>query len=422
MSEPVSFTEAADRIRPRARPRPVSRLNRKVLIAGVGVGALGLFAAAMVALSPPTARGGGEPRELYNTRNRATAEGLSALPSSYARLGAPLPGDLGGTVLAAERNLGIAPEFVTPVGDMHDFRPSPEEETARALRMRKAQQAEAALAAPVFFQLSQKDRDVASASSGAAPSAFDRAGLGDLMTLAKSAAGAGLALQTAQPGAADPNLQSRKIAFASEGVDEDIYNPHGLQDPVSPFQALAGTIIPASLITGLNSDLPGTLVAQVTQNVFDTVTGRHLLVPQGARLLGRYQSEVAFGQDRALIVWDRLIFPDGSSLRIDALPGSDASGYSGLSDKTDNHWGRIWAAAGLATLLGVGTELASDSDDELVRALREAGQDTVARTGQRIVDRQLNVQPTIRVRPGAQLRIIVTRDLVLRPYATGDNP
>ena len=141
MSDPVSYREAAERVRPRAAPRPVSRLNRKVLIAGTGLGALGLFAAAMIALSPPTARGGDSPRELYNTRNRATAEGLSALPSSYARLGAPLPGDLGGTVLAAEMDLGLSPEYVTPLGGYQDFRPSADDEAARALRMRKAQQA-----------------------------------------------------------------------------------------------------------------------------------------------------------------------------------------------------------------------------------------------------------------------------------------
>ncbi|MEM7671582.1 MAG: TrbI/VirB10 family protein, partial [Pseudomonadota bacterium] len=118
---------------------------------------------------------------------------------------------------------------------------------------------------------------------------------------------------------------------------------------------MAGTLIPASLVTGINSDLPGTIVAQVTQPVYDTVTGQYLLIPQGSRLIGRYQSEVSFGQDRALVTWDRIIFPDGSSIVISA-PGADAQGFAGLSDRTDHHWDRVFIAAGLATILGIGAE------------------------------------------------------------------
>ena len=215
---------------------------------------------------------------------------------------------------------------------------------------------------------------------------------------------------------ADPNLQDVKQAFAASPDDRDIYNPHRLTEPVSPWQVMAGTLIPASLITGLNSDLPGTLIAQVTQPVYDTVTGAHLLIPQGARLIGRYDSRVSYGQDRALIVWDRLIFPDGASLRIDALPGSDASGHAGLSDRVDQHWDRVFAAAGLASILGIGSELAIDDDDSVARAVRDGFQDSVGKTAERIVDRQLGVQPTLKVRPGWPMRVIVTRDLILRPY------
>ncbi|MEJ1968433.1 MAG: TrbI/VirB10 family protein [Rhizomicrobium sp.] len=112
------------------------------------------------------------------------------------------------------------------------------------------------------------------------------------------------------------------------------------QDPVSPYQVMAGTLISASLITGLDSDLPGLVVAQVTQNIYDTVTGQTLLIPQGSRLIGTYDSVVAFGQSRALVVWQRIIMPDGSSIQIDNLPATDAQGYSGLSDDVDYHtWG-----------------------------------------------------------------------------------
>ncbi|KCZ52714.1 hypothetical protein HY29_17995 [Hyphomonas beringensis] len=177
---------------------------------------------------------------------------------------------------------------------------------------------------------------------------------------------------------------------------------------------MAGTLIPASLITGINSDLPGTIIAQVSQPVYDTVTGGYLLIPQGTRLIGRYQSEVSFGQDRALIVWERMIFPDGTSVVI-SEPGADARGYAGVTDRTDHHWGRVFAAAGLATILGIAAELGSGDDSDIERAIRRGMSDTVNQAGQRVVERNLGVQPTIRVRPGWPVRVIVTRDLVLRP-------
>src|SRR6202034_2683312 len=122
----------------------------------------------------------------------------------------------------------------------------------------------------------------------------------------------------------DPNSQQRKLSFLNGKQDEQaIYNPHGLQHPVSPYQVMAGTLISASLITGLNSDLPGLVEAQVTENVYDTVTGRTLLIPQGARLIGSYDSVIAFGQSRALVVWQRIVMPNGSSIVIDNLAATD---------------------------------------------------------------------------------------------------
>ncbi|OYW82206.1 MAG: conjugal transfer protein TrbI, partial [Hyphomonas sp. 32-62-5] len=193
------------------------------------------------------------------------------------------------------------------------------------------------------------------------------------------------------------------------------YNPDRVQDPLSPYQLMAGSLIPASLITGINSDLPGTVIAQVTQNVYDTVRGQHLLIPQGSRLIGRYQSEISFGQDRALIVWDRILMPDGSSITI-SEPASDASGYAGLKDRTDHHWDRVFVAAGLATLLGIGAELGPGEDGDIERAIRRGAGDTINEGGQRAVDRSLGVQPSITIRPGWPVRVLVTKDLVLRPY------
>ncbi len=296
---------------------------------GAGLGVLALFAAMSIALKPPTAVDPDQQRELYNTTNKRTPDGLGALPASYSdiapvetritRLGPPLSGDLGATMLRAERELGIEPEYVTRVED--DFRPNPVDEAERARRMREAARADEAARAPVFFQLQSETGG--QTVSDARPTYRDPAlDLGsELLALAALPQGAPSAFSQA----ADTNLQSRKLAFAGEGAGGDVYNQHDVEDPASPYQVMAGTLIPASLVTGINSDLPGTIVAQVTQPVYDTVTGQYVLIPQGSRLIGRYQSEVSFGQNRALVTWDRIIFPDGSSIVISA-PGADAQG------------------------------------------------------------------------------------------------
>ncbi|MBU6442918.1 MAG: TrbI/VirB10 family protein, partial [Alphaproteobacteria bacterium] len=218
--------------------------------------------------------------------------------------------------------------------------------------------------------------------------------------------------------ARDPNAQGRKLDFLDSKTDTGIYNPHALQKPVSPYELLAGTVISASLITGLDSDLPGLVVAQVTENVFDTVTGRTLLVPQGARLIGTYDSVVAFGQSRALVVWRRIIMPDGSSIEIDNLPATDAQGYAGLEDQIDYHTWTLLKGIALSTLLGVGTQASFGSNNSnLVEAIRQSTQESTNQAGQKIVEKDLDIQPTIKVRPGWPLRVVVSKDIVFRqPY------
>jgi type IV secretory pathway VirB10-like protein len=184
----------------------------------------------------------------------------------------------------------------------------------------------------------------------------------------------------------------------------------------------AGSVIPAALITGISSDLPGQITAQVTENVFDTPSGRLLLVPQGARLIGIYDSQIAFGQSRVLLVWTRLIMPNGRSIVLERQPGADTGGYVGLQDKVDHHWGPLFKAAVLSTLLGVGAELGSGSDGDnngnsaIIQALRRGAAGSLNQTGQQIVRRNLNIQPVLTIRPGFPVRVIVSRDLVLEPY------
>lgn len=194
-------------------------------------------------------------------------------------------------------------------------------------------------------------------------------------------------------------------------------NPYALTPPASPFLLSAGSVIAASLITGLNSDLPGVVTAQVTENNYDSVTGRVLLLPQGSRLIGRYESDVAFGQSRALLVWERIILPDGSSVRIENLPATDPRGSTGLADTVDRHSWELLKGVVLSTLLGVGTELSlGDDETDLVQALRTSAQQNAARAGDQLVGKGLSIKPTIRVRPGWPLRVVVHKDIVLRPW------
>jgi type IV secretion system protein VirB10 len=366
-------------MRLRAEPPRVTRLSRKVL-AGVGAAVLlGIGGALIYALQTRDPGPGGE--ELYSIDNRPTADGLTGLPRDYTGplLGPPLPGDLGGPILDAQnRGQPIAPPAIAmPAVD-------PDEERRRA-------EEEAARLSTVFFQSGPRP----GAGPGTAP------GLADF----------GLA---GLPGQAP--AQDRQSAFLTGPADRQLVALDRVMPPASPYILQAGAVIPAALITGIRSDLPGQITAQVTENVYDSPTGSLLLIPQGTRLIGAYDAGVTFGQRRVLLVWNRLILPNGSSIVLERQPGADASGFAGLEDGVDYHWAELLQAAGLSTLLAVGAELATDEEDRLIRALRDGAQDTINQAGQAIVQRQLQVAPTLTIRPGFPVRVIVTRDLVLEPY------
>jgi type IV secretion system protein VirB10 len=191
---------------------------------------------------------------------------------------------------------------------------------------------------------------------------------------------------------------ARQVA-GSEGRRSGETIAQALQAPPSAWMLSAGTILPASLITGLNSDLPGLVVAQVTQNVRDSATGRSVLVPQGARLIGSYDAKVSFGQRRALIAWQSIVFPDGSSVELDNAPATDLAGYAGVEDRVNFHTWRLMKGIALSSLLGVGTELSlGGGESELVRAVREATQQNAAQAGDKITARNLDIQPTLTAR------------------------
>lgn len=369
-------SKAAAAMRLRAKPPQVTRLSRRTLITAGLIVSLCVGGALIYALRPPDRNAGGE--ELYTTDNRRTAEGLEDLPRDYTGpvLGPPLPGDLGRPILdAKERGQPIAP----PATD-------PEEQ-------RRLAEAEAARTSRVFFQ-------TGATTQGRSPDAAAPSSLGlDL---------------TGQATSTTP--QDRQLAFLNAATDRRTVAPDRIAPPSSPYVLQAASVIPAALITGIRSDLPGLITAQVTQHIYDSPSGEILLIPQGTRIIGEYSNDVGFGQRRVLLVWNRLIFPNGRSIVLERQPGADTEGYAGLEDGVDHHWWDLAKAAGLSTLLAVGAELTMDDDDRLVQAIRSGAQDTINDAGQQIIQRQLQVPPTLTIRPGFPMRVIVTRDLVLEPY------
>lgn len=196
--------------------------------------------------------------------------------------------------------------------------------------------------------------------------------------------------------------------------------------PRSPYELRAGFVVPATLISGINSDLPGQIMAQVSQNVFDTATGRHLLIPQGSRLVGSYSSDVAYGQSRVLVAWQRIVFPDGKAMDIGAMPGSDGAGYAGFKDRVNNHYFRLFASAFLMSGVTAGITLSQDNDSNGDRqrasdALSEALGQQLGQVTAQLIAKNMNIAPTIEIRPGYRFNVIVTKDMTFsKPYQAFD--
>ena len=351
-------------------PSP-KRLSRRVLMSGAGVFGTLIVFAVLTGLSDRPARAGPSTQEPRPVAAASLPEGLAAIPPGYSgTLALPardpnaprdmLWGDAGPPEGFGEEDDLYLPEdsgwadLPPDTADRETYRPEP-----------AAWRAEAP--APLFFERRREE--------------------------------AGVTASTARP---------KEEARPAGG---------GYRPPASPYELQAGTVIPAALVTAVNSDLPGRVIAQVTAPVYDSVTGRHLLIPQGARLIGTYESEVLYGDTRVFLGWDRIIMPNGWSLDLGGMAATDPGGAAGVSDKTDNHLGRLGGAIALSAVLSiVANEAESDEEQGFGRSLGDAAAQEAARTGGRIVDRELNVRPTLRVRPGAPVRVLVTHDLTLSTY------
>ncbi|WEQ52526.1 TrbI/VirB10 family protein [Komagataeibacter oboediens] len=363
------------------RPRVV-RLSRTVVWALGGGGMLAIGLALGYALENSSHKA--PLAASQDTDVRPSADGLAGLPSDYVgsgvpKLGPALPGDLGHTILKAEEQGKVA---------------------SGGEDRRAAQEVEAAIASKLFVQTGERDRvgtQAAAPVSGASTS----------------------------PGPAAPatDAQSGNRAFLAGQPDRATLSPDRIAPPASPYILQAGTVIAGALNTKISSDLPGQITGHVTQNVYDSPTGRYLLIPQGSTLFGAYNSGISFGQQRTQIIWTRLIYPNGESLVLEKLPGGDAIGQSGLSDEVNNHWGQLFKAALVTTLLSVGSEAGTSwNENNLMQAIRSGASNGFSMVGNRLIDRSLNVQPTLTDRPGLPFTLILNRDLILKPWHVKELP
>lgn len=419
----IAITEPEDRasnepVEPRGTPDPLPirgkkpkatrRLNRRTVIILTTLVALVVMFSLLQAFAPRRPAEDEQTRAVTSTP--APSDALSGLPQDYSdikpdtpKLAAPLHGELGATVLAHNRNIEARAASVQG-GQVAQL--SEEEKALEAARLLTLKRAADARSAEVFF--AGQPVGLQSAPSSTALASGGNGGRDDIINPQRN------------PARDDDNRQDDKAGFLNDTRQDNPYLPALLSKPVSAYQVMAGTIIPGLLLTGINSDLPGQIVGQVSQNVFDTVTGRHLLIPQGTRIIGHYDSRVTYGQERVLIVWARLILPNGSSISLEGMPGVDLSGYAGLNDQVDNHYGRLLGGVVLGSLLGAAGQLSQGSTNTdnptFAQLAAQGAAQNINQTGQQLTRKNLSVQPTLGIRPGFRFNVFVTRDVVLQPY------
>ncbi len=301
---------------------------------------------------------------------------------------------------------------------------SDEEWNARMLREQREQ----------IFREQQRQRMASLQARGAALDSPLKVDMSDVSTQSPSAASAGArqsnimsggaqdlyaaALKAGAAGQVDQNGQASKEDFFNADIKDLGYLPNQVVPQRSRYELKRGSVIPATLISGINSDLPGRITAQISQNVYDSATGHYTLVPQGTKLLGRYDSKVSFGQNRVLVVWTDIIFPNGSTLQIGGMAGTDAEGYGGFNDKVDNHYIRTFGSAALVALIGTGIDMSMPESSTLATqdtasdAARRNFAETFGRVAEHTISKNLNVQPTIEIRPGYRFNVLVDQDII----------
>ena len=284
-------------------------------------------------------------------------------------------------------------------------------------RMARLQANDAAYDAPIAIDRGKFDGgagDAAAASTASGSGSPSRSTAGNVSDLYAAALRGGLGGQDI-----DPNGQQAKEDFFNADLRDLGYLPNRVVPQQSPYELKRGSVIPATLVTGINSDLPGRISAQVSQNVYDSATGHHLLIPQGTKLFGRYDSKVSFGQSRVLVVWTDIIFPNGSTLQIGGMAGTDAQGFGGFRDRVDRKLFQTFGSAVLVALIGSGIDMAIPQDRNALGssntaedAARRNFAETFGRMADRTIQRNMDVQPTLSIRPGYKFNVLVDQDIV----------
>lgn len=394
--------ESAPPIDLRAPVPRVKRLNRVALatvVAGLGV----LIAFALIAAL-------GRPQKTTapaksDTQLVLPSDALNDLPGDYAaaaearrrrdvpKLGAPIAGEFGAAQLEVRNDAAVKGATMAddPVGKLlADMR------LERLKRRAAARDAKPGFGDHVATEspapMPSRPTPVAAASADASRSVRDQ-----------------------------DNRQDDKRDFAGARHVADPLLDQGVLTPPNRIFLGAGSLIPAVLLTGINSDLPGMITAQVSAPVYDTLSGGHVLIPQGATLIGEYDSRITYGQARVLFVWTRIRFPNGSSLSLEGMPGTDLSGFAGVRDKIDNHWWRLAQGVVLGSLIGATAQESyggglSTANPSLGQLAAAGAAQNINSAGQQIVQKDLQVQPTLVIRPGQRVAVFVTRDIALPPY------
>lgn len=392
-------------------PAPkVKRFNRKMLaLIGLVGGAIVVLAFA-IGLQPPKAK---LPEAAAVTaKTPMPNEAVNALPGGYdavvPELGDPRPGDVAVLNAAGETSPTGSPRQLTPL-----------EQYAQQAEIERLRSEDRARTATVSFA-SAGGSDLPAVAQ-TLPADASQALQERLLNLADRSTGAAGSTPSGASGThEDANLQDDKQGFAEHARDTDFTLRASVEAPRSPYTLFAGTILPCVLTQGINSDLPGQIGCMISENVYDTVTGKHLLIPQGTKAIGTYDSRIAYGQERVLVVWTRLLRPDGTTLSLEGMPGTDLSGYAGLTGHVNNHYLRLLSGVVLGSLIGASAQIATGANSQnpsfAALAVQGAGQN-INEAGQQITRKNLNIQPTIEVRPGTRLNIFATKDLILPPWS-----
>ncbi|MBV9719213.1 MAG: TrbI/VirB10 family protein [Candidatus Eremiobacteraeota bacterium] len=317
-----------------------------------------------------------------------------------------IPSRVAPLIKSAENSVRVPPLTPTSTAETSAL------DAAREAQERRRALLEAAEAAPVTVRLNGQ---ATPALAGAAQRA---ASLGST-ELAASPTAENASQTTEQQ---DKNPPDAFLGSAANAARDRFFAVR--QDDPSPYELHAGSIIPAVLLTGINAALPGTIVAQVRNDVFDSVTGRYLLIPRGTRLVGTYDNRIVQGQCRVLVVWTRLLYPDGSSLDLLGMPGTDEAGYAGFGANVDEHLNKIFTSALLLSIIGAGAQLSQPQQSSSLYTAPSVGQTIAAAFGQQIgntsiqlTQRELEIPPTLDVPPGYLFNVLVDRDMVLTtPY------